>query len=727
MHLFRPRAPGGAVLCSVLRDALRSGCSLAAWAMAWPALLLAPLLAWGNPVSTENVTAHLLAEHNPTVPGQPLELLLSLTIRPGWHTYWRNPGDSGEAPRIDWTLPPGVSAGALQFPAPALIRVGPLANFGYSGRALHPVRLSIPADWPLGEPIPVRAQAHWLVCEEHCVPESAVLELTLNTAAAAGPSDPQAQEAFAQARAGLPVGTLAGATLTPTPGGLRLSLPRAGLGEAPTAVRFFPWSWGLIEPAADQPWRLAADRLELDLTPGETAGTADPGGLLTLTGADGAVRSFEVDATRVLPAQTPPRITAPSAPALGLPLALGLAFLGGLILNLMPCVFPVLAIKALSLAGQGGLSARQRGAHGLAYTAGVLVFFAALTAVLLAVRAGGTAIGWGFQLQYPPFVAIMAYVFLVLGLSLAGAVTLGGRLMGLAGGQVGGGSAGAFGTGALAALVAAPCTAPFMGAALGYALTLAWPLALAILLALGLGLAAPFLALSLTPGLARRLPRPGAWMEHLKQLLAFPMFATAAWLLWVLSVQTGPAGLALVLAGMLAASFGLWARERTAMAGRSWRRVGEGAALAGLAAALWLGFATAGSPTPQQSAAPAAPQAGLAAQPYTPARLTQARTQGRPVFVNMTAAWCITCLVNERVALRATSVAAAFRAADLLYLKGDWTGRDPQIGDYLAGFGRTGVPLYVYYPAGGEPRVLPQILTPASVLAALGSAVGAPR
>lgn len=180
MHLFRPRAPGGAVLRSVRRDVLRCGCSLAAWAMAWPALLLAPLLAWGNPVSTENVTAHLLAEHNPAVPGQPLELLLSLTIRPGWHTYWRNPGDSGEAPRIDWTLPPGVSAGALQFPAPTLIRVGPLANFGYSGRALHPVPLSIPADWPLGEPIPVRAEAHWLVCEEHCVPESAVLELTLS-------------------------------------------------------------------------------------------------------------------------------------------------------------------------------------------------------------------------------------------------------------------------------------------------------------------------------------------------------------------------------------------------------------------------------------------------------------------------------------------------------------------------------------------------------------------
>ncbi|WP_295446139.1 thioredoxin family protein [uncultured Thiodictyon sp.] len=727
MHLFVPGVPGGAPLRAVPCGTWQRADVRPGRAMAWAVLLIAPLLAWGNPVSTEHVTARLLAEHDPAVPGQPLELLLSLEIRPGWHTYWRNPGDSGEAPGIDWTLPQGVRAGPLQFPAPALIRVGPLANFGYSGRALHPVRLSIPADWPIGKPIPVRARAHWLVCEEHCVPESAVLELTLRTAATAGPSDPQAATAFAQARAGLPVGTLAGAVLVQSPGGLRLSLPSAGLGPAPSAVRFFPWSWGLIEPAADQPWRLAGDRLELDLSPGEVAATADPGGLLSVQGADGSGRSFEVNATRGTPDQAVYQAAPAAAPTLGLPLALAFAFLGGLILNLMPCVFPVLAIKALSLAGQGGLGARERIAHGLAYTAGVLVFFAGLTAILLAARAGGTAVGWGFQLQYPPFVAIMADVFLVLGLSLAGAVTLGGRLMGLAGGRAGRGVIGAFGTGALAALVAAPCTAPFMGVALGYALTLAWPLALTVLLALGLGLAAPFLALSLAPGLARRLPRPGAWMEHLKQLLAFPMFATAAWLVWVLSVQTGPAGVARVLAGLLALSFGLWARERTAMARRGWPLAGDAAALAGLAVALWLGFVIAGASAPVAQAGDPAAQAGLPAQPYSPERLAQARAQGRPVFVNMTAAWCITCLVNERVALTATGVVAAFRAADVLYLKGDWTHRDQGIGAYLAGFGRNGVPLYVYYPPGGEPRVLPQLLTPGMVRQALGSAPADPR
>jgi len=686
-------------------------------------LLLAPLLAWGNPVSTANVTARLLAEHGPAVPGLPLDLLLALDIRPHWHTYWRNPGDSGEAPRIDWTLPPGVRAGPLQFPAPEVIRVGPLANFGYSGRALHPVTLRIPADWPVGEPIAVRAQAHWLVCEEYCVPESAVLDLTIPTAAQAGPSDPRVRDDFARARAGLPAGTIDGAELAGSPSGLRLSLPSAPLGGAPKTVRFFPDAWGLIEHAADQPWRRRGDRLEIDLTPGEAASATDPGGLLVVTEAAGPVRSFTLGVSRVAPVPAP--VTAAPAPAdLGLPLALGLAFLGGLILNLMPCVFPVLAIKALGLAGQAGLPARERVLHGLAYTAGVLVFFAGLTAILLGLRAGGTAVGWGFQLQYPPFVAIMAYVFLVVGLALAGALTLGGTLMGLGGGLTAGraGTGAAFGTGALAALVAAPCTAPFMGAALGYALTLAWPRALAILLALGLGLAAPFLALSLAPGLARRLPRPGVWMEHLKGFLAFPMLATAAWLVWVLSVQAGPTGVALVLAGMLVLSLGLWVRERTRMAPVGWQRAGAGAALTGLLLALWLGFATAGPTTAGARLAAEPTRGGLQAEPWSAARLAQARAQGRPVFVNMTAAWCITCLVNERVALNTQRVAAAFTAANVLYLKGDWTNRDPEIGAYLAGYGRSGVPIYVFYPAAGEPRVLPQILTPGGVVQALGTA-----
>jgi len=701
-----------------------------------PLLLLPPLLVWGNPVSTEQVTARLVAERLVVAPGEGAELLLVLDIRPGWHTYWRNPGDSGEPPRIVWELPAGVAAGTLQFPAPELIRVGPLANFGYSNRALHPVSLEIPANWPVGEPIRVRALAHWLVCEEHCIPESAVLDLSLPVADRPGPPDPEVARLFQEAREGLPLRAISDAVLRATPEGARLDVALPASVRRPVVVHFFPSTWGLIEHAAEQPWRLAPDadggRVQIELTPDAEFESADPGGLLVLRSGDGVSRSYDLNPRRGV--EVPPGPETMSS--LGLPLALGFAFLGGLILNLMPCVFPVLAIKVLSLAGQGALDLRRRAVHGLSYTAGVLVFFALLGGLLLGLRAGGAALGWGFQLQYPPFVALMAYLFLVLGLALAGALILGARLMGLAGGSQGAsqgssrrpnqGLGAAFAAGALAALVAAPCTAPFMGAALGYAVTLAWPLALAILLTLGLGLAAPFLLLSLWPALAARLPRPGPWMEVLKQLLAFPLFGTAAWLLWVLSVQSGPTGVALVLSGMLLLTFGLWVRERTALAAAPWPWLGTAASVAALAGALWLALLTEcpGIETPPNT--PGAewrtePRPQPDQEPYSAERLAAARAEGRPVLVNMTAAWCITCLVNERVALSSRRVAEQLAAGDVLYLKGDWTNRDPAITDYLAGFGRTGVPIYVLYPRAGEPRVLPQILTPAIVEAAIAS------
>ena len=716
---------------------MRPGSPRLTWrsTLAWLALCLLSLGAAANPVSTENVTARLIAERTHATPGTDVALLLVLDIRPHWHTYWRNPGDSGEPPRIDWTLPDGVEAGALDFAAPELIRVGPLANFGYSNRALHPVSLRIPADWPAGRPIPVVAEAHWLVCEEHCIPESARLELALPVDRGPGPIDAENAALFESARAGLPAGSIAGAEIGPKDGAVRLSVPwvdaEGAARPAPRSVRFFPGAWGLVEHAAEQPWHITATgptaRLEIDLAPGDASDAAPPGGLLVVTDSAGERMSYALDPVRT---SWPPGEAKDQGAGLGLVGALGLAFLGGLILNLMPCVFPVLAIKALSLAGQGGLDARERAWHGLAYTAGVLVFFGLLAAILLGLRASGASVGWGFQLQHPPFVALMAGLFLVLGLSLSGALTLGAGLMGL-GGRAAGGGEGAFAaflTGALAALVAAPCTAPFMGAALGYAVTLPGPLAMLIMLTLGLGLAAPFLLLSLWPGLARRLPRPGAWMETLKQLLAFPMFAASAWLTWVVAVQAGADGLALLLTGMLVLAFGLWARERTRLLQRPWDRAGLVLSVVCLAGALWLGLLVGEA---SRSAGPVAGvssgQEGLSHEPYSPGRLDAALADGRAVFVNMTAAWCITCLVNERVALDDPAVAAGFAEADLLYLKGDWTNRDPAITDYLAGFGRNGVPIYVLYPPGGEPRVLPQILTPGIVTAALADAGLMPR
>ena len=678
-------------------------------------------LVWANPVATDHVTARLIAERGSVSPGETLGLALVFDIIPGWHTYWRNPGDSGEPPRIDWRLPDAVEAGPIRWPYPELIRVGPFANFGYSGRAVHLIDLMVPAGWPVGQPLALSAEVHWLVCEEQCIPEAATLDLSLPVTGTPAPGVHPWTRLFLDARERLPGADIPGTVLESAGRMLRLRVPIGALPGSPTSARFFPDHWGLVQHAADQPWHLDGSSLVIDLAAGEIAEQAQPSGVLVVGTGEGT-SAHRVSAQRVqAPRLQDGRPVGQETPApMSLFLALGFALLGGVLLNLMPCVFPVLAMKALSLAGQGGTSSYERIVQGLAYTLGVLLFFAAVAALLLGLRAAGANLGWGFQLQYPPFVALMAYLFLVLGLSFAGAVTIGAGLMGVAAAGPTAGAAGAFVTGGLAALVAAPCTAPFMGAALGYAVTLAWPAAFAVILTLGLGLALPFLVIALLPGVSRRLPRPGAWMQVLKQFLAFPMFATAAWLLWVLTVQTGPSGVAAALAGMVLLTFGLWAVEQARTTAGVWRSAARAVAVAGVCGALYLGLHTRDY-TAEATGSGAAHrgQTGLQALAYTPRRLSEAREEHRAVFVNMTAAWCITCLVNERVALSTAGVKALFDQHQVLYLKGDWTSRDPAITDYLSGFGRNGVPLYVYYPPGGEPRILPQILTESAVREAL--------
>lgn len=735
-------------------------CLVALWLGAAPSVLSSEAAPDGlrsegvasETVQTDNVAARLIAERGEVVPGEHVDLALVIDIRPHWHTYWRNPGDSGEPPRIRWDLPDGVTTGPIRWPAPEVIPVGPLANYGYSGRATHLIELQVPKEWPAGRPVEVKADADWLVCEEVCIPERGSFALTLATDTGADPAGPVRSdfaEVFAAARAALPAEDRVAAELERGER-LLLRVPATALPSGITDARFFAGAWGLIEHAATQGWRLDDGELVLTLEPGATPDAVSPRGLLVVDTPDGR-SSFEVDAAagaataasfdRGTPSESgsgpgsvlgsglefgqasdsADQAASPGAidAGPGLPLALLFALLGGLALNLMPCVFPVLAIKALSLARQGGAPLRERGLHALAYGAGVLSFFALVGLLLLTLRAAGAAVGWGFQLQSPVFVLFMAYVFLVLGFSLAGAVTLGTRLMGIGATGPTHGRLGAFVTGGLAALVAAPCTAPFMGAALGYALTLPWPPALAIVLTLGAGMALPFMLLALLPRLADRLPPPGPWMEHLKQLLAFPMFATAAWLVWVLSVQVGSAGVAAVLAGMILLALALWLLERARNGAAPWRQAALGGAVLGLGGALWLGIGTARLDAPAEPV-PASIAVDLAV--YSPQALAAARAAGRPVFVNMTAAWCITCLVNERVALDTIAVARAFAEHDVLYLKGDWTNRDPTITAYLADFGRSGVPIYVLYPGRGEPIVLPQILTQSAVLQALEGA-----
>jgi thiol:disulfide interchange protein DsbD len=388
-----------------------------------------------------------------------------------------------------------------------------------------------------------------------------------------------------------------------------------------------------------------------------------------------------------------------------------LALAGGLILNLMPCVFPVLSIKVLALADQAGGSAASLRRHGVAYTGGVLTAFAALGVLLLLLRAAGTELGWGFQLQSPITVALLAYLLLAVGLSLSGVFHLGSSLQGVGLGLTRrSGLAGSFFTGVLAAVVATPCTAPFMGTAVGFALTQPAPVAMTVILVLGLGLALPFLALTLAPQLIGRLPRPGPWMETLRQLLAFPVYATVAWLVWVLGQQVGPTGLFTALVGLVLVGLAAWSFNVAQTAGGWSRRAAAGTLAASLAG---LGVALA-SVAGDRGAAPAATAVGY--ERFTQARLDELVAARRPVFVNMTAAWCITCLVNESAALSNTAVQAAFAAKGIVYLKGDWTSRNPEITRVLERHGRSGVPLYLLYPDGGQPVVLPQILTPATVL-----------
>ncbi len=662
-------------------------------------------------VRSSRATVTLVSDTDAVRSGEPLRLGLRMRLAPGWHTYWRNPGDAGVPPELTLTLPDGATAGDLQWPTPVRLSEGPLMTYGYTGEVLLPVVVT-----PGPDPLHVEASATWLVCEKICVPEEGRFTLDLPPGAPA----PSAQAPlFAAAEARMPRPSPFPATVAPDG---TLTLRGAGLSAA--TVRdawFFPDGDGAVENAAPQ--RLAAGDGEVSLLlklgllkpeplkPGQAAAAVSGlAGTVVLRDPGGQETYLNVAAQPG---------AAPAAALAAAPLAetLLLALLGGLLLNLMPCVFPVLAMKAMALARMSGAALGEVRRHALSYTAGVMVAFGALGGALLALRTAGGAVGWGFQFQSPAFVAAMAWVLFGVGLNLSGVFQVGGRLAGAGQGLASrGGHAGSFATGALAVLVATPCTAPFMGAAIAAALAAPAPLTLAVFGAMGLGLAAPYALLALLPGAARLLPRPGAWMDVLRGVLAFPMYAAAAWLVWVISQQAGPDGVLAALGGLLLVGFAAWSYGLTRASNGRW--LGRGAALAAVALAAAL--------LPALNSAPAAQAQGETAagiEPYTPARLASLRADGRPVFVNMTAAWCVSCLVNERVALAPAAVRDAFATHRVAYLKGDWTRGDPAITAFLREHGRDGVPLYVFYPAGsGAPTVLPQILTEATVLEQLDRA-----
>jgi thiol:disulfide interchange protein DsbD len=684
------------------------------------ALLFATLLA--APASAQldrapKVQPRLVAEQSEIAPGKTVTVALVENIRPGWHTYWVNPGEAGEPTEIQWTLPAGWIAGPIHWPYPKRIPTGPLMDYGYEGEPWLIMDITAPATAAPGQMVTLKADANWLVCKEVCIPEQATLTLPLSVSAS--PQAPYATvvEQFAAASAKLP---------TPSPwpivfhaGGpldVFIASPQLAVAQLRDAS-FFPLEQGDIVGTAPQKFAPARGGLVVRLAAGPKASALKTlAGVVVLTSADGSVQALDVKAT---PGAVPPaNFASNDGNDIGLAWALLFALVGGLILNLMPCVLPILAMKALSVASKAGADKREAAREGLSYGAGAILSFAALGMAVIALRASGAAIGWGFQLQEPAAVGAFALLIFAVGLNLSGVFELAG---GIDAGDAltrRGGVIGAFFTGVLAVAVAAPCTAPFMAAALGFALTQSAASALAIFVALGVGFAAPFVAIGVSPALLRLLPKPGAWMLRFKQLLAFPMYGAAAWLVWVLAQESGPQGLVLALAGMLALAFAAWVWDASRNANTRWRAVGAIVALLALLCSLsTLVFLEQAQPA---AAAQTMSSEGIPSEAYSEARLSELRAQHRPVFVDATAAWCITCLVNEKVALSSTSVRAAFAQHHVALLIADWTRRDAAITALLDAHGRSGVPLYLYFaPGAPDAQVLPQVLTPDTVLDAV--------
>ncbi len=673
-----------------------------------------------------HVVVDLLAEKSAVERGKTLLVAVRERIEPGWHTYWVNPGNSGEATSIEWSIPSGLSAGPILWPIPHTINVGPLTEYGYDDEVLLLTEIKVP-EQAAGDSVTLNAKVSYLVCKDICIPEEALVQVTLpvENGGGAAPSSTFAEQ-IDKARSALPT-PLPGAasySANPAKGALRLTVAAdEGVFKGVKEARFFPLIWGLVSNPAAQPMKIAGGELILDLKQGDTKETPDKlEGLLVLTkGSDDSRVGYVVSAARGPDSPTAgglfdhangstvggdaSRSAMSSGGASGIGLAVLFAFLGGAMLNLMPCVFPVLALKALAFAKKA------EGGHwqqGVAYLAGVLLSFGVFAVLIVIFREGSAALGWGFQFQSPAFVLALALLFFLMGLSLSGVVSFGGGLMSIGDSMARRpGNAGYFFTGALAAIAATPCTAPFMGAAVGYALAQPSYVLAVVMLGLGLGFAAPVVVLAMSPALQHILPKPGQWMETLKQVLAFPLYATAAWLVWVLSIQAGSDGVMAAAVAVVGVGFAAWLASKTVFASLPAKLIAPAIGVATLAFTLPMAELA-----ESVNSVTASEKTALAEEPFTQARLDELQAAGRPVFVNLTAAWCITCKVNERVALKSSAVAETFQKEGITYLKGDWTRANPEITDLLRRFGRAGVPLYLFYPGRGqEPRVLPQILT----------------
>jgi thiol:disulfide interchange protein DsbD len=680
-------------------------------------------------VEARHVKVSLVADRtaispDPTHRTVPPHVGLLFDLEPGWHVYWTNAGDSGEPPAVKWTLPQGVTVGPLQFPAPKRLPLGPLMDFGYENQVLFPAELhvNIAQPAPAGAQtananasgaVPIAADVNWLVCRQACIPGKAHLTMKLPAGTgAASAAAPLFQKTFASLPKVLPA--RAKAIFTRVPGGFQLAVLT---GKRIGGAQFFPADQSVITNAAPQPVTSRRDGAVIGLKQDENLQTtprALNGVVLLPDGTSYLVRAEQ----GTIP---PPPISA--SMGAGLLRYVGFALAGGLLLNLMPCVFPVLFIKALALVQSSTAERRAMRVQGLAYTAGILVSFWIVVGVLLALRAGGKQLGWGFQFQSPVFVAMIALLLFFLGLSLAGMFEIGLSVTS-AGSSLASkhGLAGSFFTGVLAMVVATPCAAPFLGAAIGFALVQPSLVAFVVFTALGIGLALPYLVLAFQPAWTRVLPKPGAWMELLKQATAVPVFGTVIWLVWLFAQLAGATALigllsAFLLLGIAGWVLGRWPARLAATA--------TAVAILILAVAAPV-YAVRTFPAPTLSMA-AGNRAGARAdhtqawQPFTPDVVAQYQAQGKPVFVDFTADWCLSCQVNERVVLERPEVRSKLEDGRIALVRADWTRHDEDIAHALATLGRSSVPTYALYPGipGAPARLLPEVLTPSTVLDAL--------
>jgi DsbC/DsbD-like thiol-disulfide interchange protein/cytochrome c biogenesis protein CcdA len=692
-------------------------------------LLLAaglPVQAATSSVDASHLHVQLMVLPQTLTPGSSADAGLYFKLESGWHIYWKNAGDSGEPPHLRWTLPEGITAGPLQFPAPKRLPLGPLMDFGYEDEVLFPFTLDVAKTTKPGPAI-LHAKADWLVCREVCLPGKAELELKLPVSSQ--PVDAVRLRADAQIfkrlenRLPRPLPKTDKATFRPIPGGFLLSIET---GQREDEAVFFPADENILDNPAPQKLIPSPRALVLALKKDATL-TTNPTqlkGVLELSGG----RAFDVTA---LPGEMAvsvgwagmeglgPSGGAPAATSslswLLLLRTSGLAFLGGLLLNLMPCVFPVLFLKGLALVQSGNEERRALRMHGLVYALGILLSFWVLVAVLLGLRAAGATLGWGFQFQSPVFLSLMAGLLFFLGLSLAGQFEIGLTLTG-AGGSLAAkqGYTGSFFTGVLAVVVATPCTAPFMGAAIGYALAQSPSVTFAVFTALALGLSAPYVALTMQPAWTRLLPRPGVWMEVLRQAISVPIFATVIWLAWVLAQAYGAAFVALLLASFLLLAIAGWFLGR-------WPAKRWASAVAALILLIVVTLALLAPRWAEESSKSVQTVTTSSNwELWSAAAESRYRAEGRPVFVDFTASWCLSCQVNERAALGRPEVQQAFKDANVALLRADWTRHDEAITQALTKLGRSGVPAYAFYSPGADsPRLLSEALTPGVVIDAI--------